>query len=57
MPNKQVAIYVKEAAGYPGEENSEELQTRECEAYCEAQGWTLHPGTATGREAGTTSSG
>ena len=35
----QAAIYVKEAAGYPDGENSEELQSSECEDFCIAQGF------------------
>jgi len=38
MPNKNPAVYVKEAAGYPGGENSEELQTQGCNEICAARG-------------------
>ena len=56
MPNRKAAVYVKEAAGYPGEENSEEMQTQSCNEFCAAPVWRLSPGTTTrpGRE--TTSS-
>ena len=33
----RAAIYVKEAAGYPGGENSKELQTSKCENFCLTQ--------------------
>lgn len=35
---QHAAIYVKEAAGYPEGENTQELQTRECESYCDIHG-------------------
>ena len=38
MSSKKAAIYVKETAGYPDGDNSRELQTQECERYCEAHG-------------------
>ena len=38
MCNKKAAVYVKEAAGSPGGENSEELQTEGCEEFCAAHG-------------------
>ena len=38
MPNKKAAVYVKETAGYPGEENSGGLQTQGCNEFCAAQG-------------------
>ena len=37
----RAAIYIKEAAGYPGGENSKELQTSECENFCLAQGFEI----------------
>ncbi|MYC38100.1 MAG: recombinase family protein [Chloroflexi bacterium] len=35
---QHAAIYVKEAAGYPEGENTQEHQTRECESYCNVHG-------------------
>ena len=35
---QHAAIYVKESAGYHEGENTQELQTRECESYCGVHG-------------------
>ena len=34
-PHAKAAIYTKEAAGYPGGENSKELQLHHCEKFCQ----------------------
>ena len=36
--NNRAAIYTKEAAGYPPDENSKELQLQDCEEYCQQNG-------------------
>ena len=34
-PRAKAAIYIKETAGYPGGENSKELQLNHCEEFCQ----------------------
>ena len=40
-PASRAAIYIKETAGYPNGENSEELQVHHCEEYCRGHGFHI----------------